>query len=68
MKDSLLRVGFVFRTSDMKIHFVVWQTTLNNYTKKFATRAARLLFLIQPMKSWLIHGGVFVTVAVFISY
>ena len=34
-----------------KFHVIVWQTTSKNCTKKLAPRAARLLFLIQPITS-----------------
>jgi len=44
-------------------HVVVWQTTSKNCTKECAARAARLYFLVQPIKS-LICG---VVVAVVIS-
>jgi len=49
-----------------KFHVLVWQTTSNDGTKKRATRAARLFFLIQAIKS-LICGAV-VAVAVVIPY
>ena len=45
-----------------KFHVVVWQTTSKNYTRTLAARAARLLYLIQPIKSLIF--GVFVAVAV----
>ena len=35
---------------DLKIHVVVWHATKNCATKR-AARAARLFFLIQPIKS-----------------
>ena len=64
-KDLLLRARVVVRTSNMKIHVVVWQTTSKNYTKKRAARAARLFFLIQSIKSLIC--GVIVATAVVIS-
>ena len=33
-----------------KFHFVIWQTTSKNCTKKRAAQGARLFFLIQPIK------------------
>ena len=45
-----------------KFYVVVWQTTSKNFSKKRAARAARLLYLIQPIKSLIF--GVFVAVAV----
>ena len=46
MKDLMLRARVVVRSSNMKFHDVVWQTT-----SKRAARAARLFFLVQPIKS-----------------
>ena len=48
-----------------KFHVVIWQTTAKNCTKKRAARAARLFFLIQPIKS-LVYGVV-VAVSVVLS-
>ena len=45
-----------------KFHVVVWQTTSKHCTKKRAARAARLFFVIQPIKSLIC--GVVVDVAV----
>ena len=44
-----------------KIHVVIWQTTSKNCTKVRAARAARLFFLIQPIRS--LFSGVVVAVA-----
>ena len=44
-----------------KFHVVIWQMTSNNCTKVRAARAARLFFLIQPIRS--LFSGVFVAVA-----
>ena len=52
MKDLLLR-GRIVR----KFQVVIWHTTSTSCTKKHAARAARLFFLIQPIKS-LICGDV----------
>ena len=52
MKDLLLR-GRIVRIFQV----VIRQTTSTSCTKKHAARAARLLFLIQPIKS-LICGDV----------
>ena len=46
-----------------KFHVVVWQTTSKTCTKKRAARAARLFFLVQPVKQ-LICGDV-VAVVIF---
>ena len=58
MKDLLLQARVVGRTSNKKIHVVIWQTTSNICTRKRVARAARLFFFIQPIKS-LIGGVVF---------
>ena len=63
MKDLLLRTRVVDRTSNMKIS----RCRLADYVKtlhqeKRATRAARLFFFIQPIKSLIC--GVFVHIAV----
>ena len=50
---------------NLKFYVVVWQTTSNNCTKGRAALAARLLFLIQPIKSLIC--GVVVVVAVVVS-
>ena len=62
MKDLLVRARVVDRTSNMKIHVVVWQTTSRHITKKRVARAARLFFFIQPIKSLIC--GVVVDIAV----
>ena len=49
MNDLLLCVDVVVKTLNLKI--VIWQATSKNCTKKWAARAARLFFLIQPMRS-----------------
>ena len=46
MKGLLLR-GRIVR----KFQVVIWQTTSTSCTKKRGARAARLFFLIQPIKS-----------------
>ena len=51
MKDLQLQVRVVVRTSNMKIHVVIWWTTSKNCTKKGGARGVRLFFLIQPIKS-----------------
>ena len=61
MKGLLLRGRVVTRTSQV----VIWQTTSTNCTKKRAARAARLFFLIQPIKS--LTCGVVEAVPVVIS-
>ena len=50
MKDFLLCVHVVVKTLNLAIARVIWQTTSENSTKVRAARAARLFFLIQPMK------------------
>ena len=42
-------VDVVVKTLNLEI--VIWQATSKNCTKKWAARAARLFFLIQPMRS-----------------
>ena len=60
MKDLLPRAGVVVRTSKMKISLLrLADGDGKNCTKKRAARAARLSFLIQPIKS-LICGAVVV--------
>ena len=49
-----------------KFHVVVWQTTSNNCTKVRAARAARLFFLIQPIRA--LFSGVVFAVAVVLAY
>ena len=49
MKDLLLCDNVVVKTLNLKI--VIWQTTSKNCTKVPAARAARLFFLIQPIRS-----------------
>ena len=46
------RARVVVRTSNMKIsrRGLDWQTTSKNCTEKHVARAARLFFLIQPIK------------------
>ena len=61
MKDLLLGVHVVVKTLNWKFHVVVWQTTSNNCSKVRAARAARLFFLVQPMRS--LFSGVVVAVA-----
>ena len=57
MKDSGNEVG--------KFHVVIWQTNSKNCTKVRAALAARLYFLIQPIRSLFV--GVVVAVAVVLS-
>ena len=69
MRDLLvlLCVHVVIKTVDMKnFHVVIWQTTSENCTKERAPRAARLSFLIQPIKS--LVCGVDIAVLVVISF
>ena len=48
IKDLLLRVRVVVRTSKMrKCYVVIYQTTSKNCTGKHAARAARLFFLVH---------------------
>ena len=61
MKDFLLCVHVVVKTLNLAIARVIWQTTSENSTKVRAARAARLFFLIQPMK--LSFSGVVFSVA-----
>jgi len=48
VKDLLLRARAV-----VSFHVVLWQTTSKDCTKKRAARAARLVFFIQPIKSFI---------------
>ena len=65
MKDWLLCVQVVVKTINfMKFHVVIWQTTSENSIKVRAARAARLFFLIQPIRS-LFSGVVFAVAVVF---
>ena len=48
-----------------KFHVVIWQTTSKNSTKVRAARAARLFFVIQPIRS--LFSGVVVAVAVVVA-
>ena len=63
MKILSLRVCVVVKISNMKISRRPLADYVKHCTKKRATRAARLFFLVQPIKS-LIYG---VVVAVVIS-
>ena len=65
MKILSLRVCVVVRTSNLKISRRPLADYVKHCTKKRAARAARLFFLVQPIKS-LIYGVV-VVVAVVIS-
>ena len=49
----------------VEAHVVIWQTTSKNCTKVRAARAARLLFLIQPIRS--LFTGVIGAVAVHLA-
>ena len=46
------------------LNFVIWQTAVKNCTKKRAARAARLFFLIQPIKSLICEVAVAVAVVI----
>ena len=61
MRDLLLCVHVVIS----KIHVVIWQTTSKYCTKVRAARAARLFFLLQPIKS--LCSGVVVAIAVVLA-
>ena len=50
MKDFLLVARIVVRTSNMKISRRRLADYVKNCTKKRAARAARLFFLIKPIK------------------
>ena len=66
MKDLLPRAGVVVRTSKMKISlFPFSDGDGKNCTKKWAARAARLSFLIQPIKSLICSAVVVVAVREF---
>ena len=64
MKGLLLRARVVVRTSKMKISRRHLADYVKTCTKKHAARAARLFFLIQPIKSFI--SGVVVAVALVI--
>ena len=49
MNDLLLCVNAFVKTLTLEI--VIWQATSKNCTKQRAARAARLFFLIQPIRS-----------------
>ena len=49
MNDLLLCVNVVVKTLTLEI--VIWQTASKDCTKERAARAARLFFLIQPIRS-----------------
>ena len=63
MKDLLVTARVFFRTSNVKISVFIWQTTSKYSTKKLASSAVLLFFIIQAIKS-LICGQVAVAVAV----
>ena len=65
MKNLSLQTCVVVRTSNMKISRCPLADYVKNCIKKRAARAARLFFLIQPIKSLIC--GVVVVVAVVIS-
>ena len=67
MKGLLLRARIVVRTSKMKISRLHLADYVKNCTKKRGARAARLFFLIQPIKSFICGVVVDVAVAVVIS-
>ena len=58
VKDLLLRVYVVVKTC--KFHVVVWQIMSKNCTKVRSARAARLFFLVHPIRS--LFSGVVVAV------
>ena len=60
IKDLLLCVYVVAKTLNLKFSFVIRQATSKNCTKVRAARAARLFFLIQPIRS--LFSGVVVAV------
>ena len=60
MKDSLLCVHVVVKT----LNFEISRCHLADYAKVRAARAARLIFLIEPIRS--LFSGVVVAVAVFL--
>ena len=70
MKD-LLCVRVVVKTLNLEIsrchlaEYVIWQNTSKNCTKVRAARAARLFFLIQPIRS--LFSGVVVAFAVVLA-
>ena len=65
MKDLLLWFHVVVKTKTWKLHVVIWQTMSENCTKVRAARAARLFFLVQPIRL-LFSGVVFAVVSLFI--
>ena len=65
MRDFLPRAQLSSEPQPWKFHVVARQTTSVNCTKKRVARAARLFFLIQPIKY--LFCGVAVAVAVVIS-
>ena len=65
MKDLLLRTRFAVGVLNMQISRRHLEDYVKNCTKKRAARAARLFFLIQPIKSWI--WDVVVAIAVVIS-
>ena len=64
MKNLLLRACVVVRTSNMKISRRPLADYVKNCTKKRAARAARLFFLIQPIKSLICDAVVVVAVVI----
>ena len=64
-KFLLLRIALSSQPQKSKLHVVVWQTTSKNCAKKRGIRAARLFFLVQPIKALI--GGVVVAVAVAVA-
>ena len=65
MKDLLLRARVVVKISNLKFSRCSMAGYVKNCPKKRAARAARLFFLVQPIKSSIC--GVVVAVAVVIS-
>ena len=67
MKDLLLCVDVVVKTSNLKISRSLWLTSTapNNSTKVRAALVARLFFLVHPIRS--LFSGVVVAVAVVLA-
>ena len=65
-KDLLLCVHVVTKTLNLETSRFIWQTASKNCTKVRVACAARLFFLIQPIR--LLFSGVIVTVAVAVAF
>ena len=58
MKELLSCVRVVVKTLNFcKFHAVIWQISSKNCTEVRAARAARLFFLIQPIRSLFSGNG-----------